>query len=276
MDITIHTMRMSRRLDTRERILAAAAAELVERGSLRIGAVAARAGVSRQTLHHHVGSRADLAAALRAGGHVGSNAPEASTRERILDAVVEVLARPTGSSASLEAIAHAAGVTKGAIYHHFPDRASLLQETARRVSFTGDLLAALAADAATDRERLLALARVYEMAVRERAPVIGGLIALGRRDPSIVPLVAGELLGEAAPHLVRWVAERQRAGAFRAVPPVVVVQLLFAPILIRVLFGDSTIQILRQAVASAVPDAAGDDFTRAGVDLLVDGLAGAG
>ena len=113
------------------------------------------------------------------------------------------------------------------------------------------------------------------MAVRERAPVIRGLIALGRRDPSIVPLVAGEVLGDAAPHLVRWVAERQRAGAFRAVPPVVVMQLLFAPIMLRVLFGDSTIRVLRQAAASAVPDAAGDDYTRAGVDLLVDGLVAA-
>lgn len=243
-------MRMSRRVDTRERILAAAAAELMERGSLRIGAVAARAGVSRQTLHHHV----------------GSNAPEASTRERILDAVVEVLARPTGSSASLEAIAHAAGVTKGAVYHQFPDRSSLLRATPRRSSLAGDLQAALAVDAASDRDRLLAVARAYEGAVRERAPIIRGLLALGRQDPAVVAVVAGEVLGEAVPHLVEWIVERQRSGALRPVPPVAVFQLLFAPILMRALFGDSTSQILRQAVASAVPDAAGDDFTRAGVD----------
>ena len=49
------------------------------------------------------------------------------TRERILDAAeIEMLARGVGK-ASLEQIARRAAVTRGAIYWHFEDKASLLQ-----------------------------------------------------------------------------------------------------------------------------------------------------
>jgi AcrR family transcriptional regulator len=47
------------------------------------------------------------------------------TRERLLQAAFEEIYRRGFQSASLETILRQAGVTKGALYHHFPDKASL-------------------------------------------------------------------------------------------------------------------------------------------------------
>jgi TetR/AcrR family transcriptional regulator, transcriptional repressor for nem operon len=47
------------------------------------------------------------------------------TRERLLQAAFEEIYRRGFQGASLETILEQAGVTKGALYHHFPDKAAL-------------------------------------------------------------------------------------------------------------------------------------------------------
>jgi TetR/AcrR family transcriptional regulator, transcriptional repressor for nem operon len=47
------------------------------------------------------------------------------TREKLLNAAFEEIYRRGFQAASLDAIISKAGVTKGALYHHFPDKASL-------------------------------------------------------------------------------------------------------------------------------------------------------
>jgi TetR/AcrR family transcriptional regulator, transcriptional repressor for nem operon len=47
------------------------------------------------------------------------------TRERLLQAAFEEIYRRGFQAASLETILKQAGVTKGALYHHFPDKAAL-------------------------------------------------------------------------------------------------------------------------------------------------------
>jgi TetR/AcrR family transcriptional regulator, transcriptional repressor for nem operon len=47
------------------------------------------------------------------------------TREKLLQAAFDEIYRRGFQSASLETILEQAGVTKGALYHHFPDKASL-------------------------------------------------------------------------------------------------------------------------------------------------------
>jgi TetR/AcrR family transcriptional repressor of nem operon len=53
-----------------------------------------------------------------------TRAPQA-TRERLLRAAFEEIYRRGFQAASLDAILARAGVTKGALYHHFPDKAAL-------------------------------------------------------------------------------------------------------------------------------------------------------
>src|SRR5688572_25732929 len=49
----------------------------------------------------------------------------AVTRDKLLKAAFEEIYRRGFQAASLDAILAKAGVTKGALYHHFPDKASL-------------------------------------------------------------------------------------------------------------------------------------------------------
>lgn len=60
-----------------------------------------------------------------------SAADAALTFEAILDEATEVFARSGFQNASLDAIARASGVTRGAVYHHFTDKLGLLQAVVR-------------------------------------------------------------------------------------------------------------------------------------------------
>jgi len=87
----------------------------------------------------------DAAAAELADGRDGlrGDRPEpAPTRDRILDAAARLLGRP-GSPIALDAIGTEAGLTKGALYHHFRDRRHLLAALAERISPVAAIAAAL-------------------------------------------------------------------------------------------------------------------------------------
>lgn len=57
-----------------------------------------------------------------------------ATREALLDAAEREFERHGVSRTSLQAIARAAGLTRGAIYHHFADKADLFNAMLRRMS----------------------------------------------------------------------------------------------------------------------------------------------
>ncbi len=257
---------------TRAAILQAAVLDLAEFGSLGLGRVAARAGVSRQAIHYHFGSRRGLADALRASGLAEPpDEEDRATRDRIVDAGVAVMARGVGTTA-LEAIAAEANVTKGAIYHHFPDRAALLRAIAGRLTFDDQLFTVIdAADGRPVRDVLLDLGRTYERAIEERAPIFRGLLGAERDDPEIVMVVVGEIIGRAAPRILAWVGERIRAGELRPVPPVVVPMLLFGPIAFRTIVGNPVVDRIRASAGEFAGEVPGD-LTAASVDALCTGI----
>ncbi|WIM87678.1 TetR/AcrR family transcriptional regulator [Candidatus Mycobacterium wuenschmannii] len=61
-------------------------------------------------------------------------APDASTRDRLLDAAMTLFARQGYASTSIADIQQACGLSpgSGALYKHFPSKKALLQEAARR------------------------------------------------------------------------------------------------------------------------------------------------
>jgi AcrR family transcriptional regulator len=62
------------------------------------------------------------------------SSPDASTRERLLDAAMALFARQGYTSTSIADIQRASGLSagSGALYKHFPSKKALLQEAARR------------------------------------------------------------------------------------------------------------------------------------------------
>lgn len=81
-----------------------------------------------------------------------------ATRERILDAAEEVFHHNGVSQTSLADIAAAAGVTRGAIYHHFADKADLFEAMMQRVfDPVEELVAELQAEIARHGDTLQSL-----------------------------------------------------------------------------------------------------------------------
>ena len=251
---------------TRRRILAAAAHELAS-GGLSTTRVAARAGVTRQAVHYHFGALPGLRAALAQAGHDLPVEPEGSTRERILEAAIRVMSRPDGRD-SFDAIADEAGVTRGALYHHFGDKRTLLVAVAGRVIPTDAFPAELDRSAGlADRDRLIGLLRVYQAELLARGELIRGLLTRARTEPMLAEVLAGEIIGQVGSVIFPWFQERMAAGAFRPVHPALALQLLVAPVALRVI-GEPMFHALHSA---GVPTAADD--LEGWVDLILAGLA---
>ena len=251
--------------DTRGAILDAAAEELASTGRLTVNGVAARAGVSRQAVHHHVGGLRGLHAALRERGIEPPGGAGADTRERLLDAAARVLARRTGE-ATIDDIAAEAGVTKGAFYHYFPERAALLREVVPRISPVDELLVAVRATAdLSDRDALAAIMRAYRDAMVRRAWLVQGIMSI--RDPELLDAVGSEIFVRAAPILVAWWQDRVARGGLRPLPPTLVIQALFGPGLAEIVLGPVVISRLR-ALGGAPAAEVAEDY----VDMLLRGI----
>lgn len=76
-----------------------------------------------------------------------------SSRERILDAAMEIFARYGYRRASMDQVAEAAGLTRQAVYHHFPGKEALFRAGVEALH-DGALEAAVAAGAAAEEAGL--------------------------------------------------------------------------------------------------------------------------
>jgi AcrR family transcriptional regulator len=253
----------------REAILAAARRRLGAGDDVSIQAVAAEAGVSRQTVHHYFGGAKGLRAALAAEGLAVDSAADEPTRERLVEAAIRIMSRPGGDLASIEAIAAEAGMTKGAVYHHFTDRAELLRAVARRVSPVDEMKEQIGPSAdLPPREGLIVIAGAYYKAMRTRADLIRNLAANSSRDPELAGVVMSEIIGQGAPLLLGWFALQVSRGHLRAVDPTLVIQALFGPVFLLITLGPAVFdEISKAGIHPAI------DNVEAYVDLLLRGIA---
>ena len=242
---------------------------LASSGSLSIQDVAAEAGVSRQTIHHYFGGRGGLRAALAAEGFRIGTADDQPTRDRLIDAAVRLFSRPGGGLISIEAIAAEAGLTKGAIYHHYADRAELLREVAHRVSPVGEMRAQIEPAAQLDaREGLIAIAQAYYAAMRTRADLVRNLVANSSQDPELARVVMAEIVGQGAPFIVAWIGLQVSKGNLRPIEPSLLMQGLFGPVFLLIVLGPAVFdELARIGIHPAI------DNVEAYVDLLLRGAA---
>ena len=255
---------------TREVILRAARRQFgADPAQLSIQAVAAEAGVSRQTVHHYFGGLRGLRAALAAEGLDTTSAQDEPTRDRLIDAAVRLLSRPGGGLISIEAIAAEAGLTKGAIYHHFTDRAELLRAVAHRVSPVEEMRTQIESSIQLDaREGLIAIARAYYAAMRARADLVRNLAANSSQDPELARVVMSEIIGQGAPLMVAWFGLHIQKGNLRPIDPALLIQALFGPVFLLIVLGPTVFdELARIGIHPAIDD------VEAYVDLLLHGAA---
>ncbi len=241
----------------------------VDPAGLSVRAIAAEAGVSRQTVHHYFGGLKGLRAALAAEGLDTANASDEPTRDRLIDAAARLFSRPGSGLISLEAIAAEAGLTKGAFYHHFADRAELLRAVARRVSPVEEMRAQIEPSIdLSAREGLIAMATAYYSAMRKRADLVRNLVANSSQDPELARVVMSEIIGQGAPLMIAWFAFQIQKGNLRPIDPALLIQGLFGPVFLMIVLGPTVFdELARIGIRPAI------DNIEAYVDLLLHGAA---
>lgn len=252
----------------RNAILAAARhAFTSDLAALSIQRIAAEAGVSRQTVHHYFGGLKGLRVALAAEGLDTANASDEPTRDRLIAAAARLLSRPGSGLISIEAIAAEAGLTKGAFYHHFADRAELLRAVARRVSPVEEMRAQIQPSIELGaREGLIAITRAYYEAMRKRADLVRNLAANSSQDPELARVVMAEIIGQGAPMMLAWFALQIQKGNLRPIDPSLLIQALFGPVFLMIVLGPTVFDELAQiGIHPAI------DNIEAYVDLLLHG-----
>jgi AcrR family transcriptional regulator len=232
----------------REAILAAARRHFtLDADSLSVQAIAAEAGVSRQTVHHYFGGLKGLRAALATEGLDTATVQDEPTRDRLIDAGERLFSRPGSGLISIEAISAEAGLTKGAFYHHFVDRGELLRAVARRVSPVEEIRAQIQPSIELGaREGLIAITRAYYEAMRKRADLVRNLAANSSQDPELGRVVMAEIIGQGAPMMLAWFALQSQKGNLRPIDPSLLIQGLFGPVFLLIVLGPTVFGELAQ------------------------------
>lgn len=109
-----------------------------------------------------------------------------TTVERILDATWKLLEAGGDEAATMSAVAREVGISRQAVYFHFPDRSSLLVALARHVDDHRDLeqWVARIETASGGVERLRVLARMQAARNPQIAPVARAIDGARHRDPA--------------------------------------------------------------------------------------------
>jgi AcrR family transcriptional regulator len=172
-----------------------------------------------------------------------------STRDRILDAAMELFGRNGFKGTSITAIETAVGLTPGAggIYHHFPSKQALLEAGIQRHL---DRLAALRdirtilGELGDLRAELTVLARYTLAELDHEADLLRIMLTEARSRPELVERAINQLVGATYTGFAHWLTERagvepERADALAANA----LGALFSTRLLRLVLGRDPISV---------------------------------
>jgi AcrR family transcriptional regulator len=178
--------------------------------------IARLSGVSWPTVKRHVGSKEALRSRLvREQPELVRSVRD--TRSRLLDAAASVFAHHGYERATLDEVAHVAGLTKGAVYWHFESKAhlfrALLAEYDRREAEFSDAQAERARASSDPEQAIVALvkaehARLVESPEWARLPA--EFLAAGREEAIRTELASALLRRRSG--LGVWLRELANAG----------------------------------------------------------------
>jgi AcrR family transcriptional regulator len=139
-------------------------------------------------------------------------ASEVSTRDRLLDAALEVFMAQGYEGARLADVARTAGLTTGAVYSNFRNKAELLSEAlgGRTSAEIDALLGAIPAESLPDALRLLGRGLVDPPHARARTLLLDAIVA-ARRDDDLARLLHDRAERRGG-QLAQLLAGAQRAG----------------------------------------------------------------
>jgi AcrR family transcriptional regulator len=213
----------------REKFLRQAPKVLARNPSASVADLAAAAGASRASFYRHFRSKHALLEALEV-------TPEPGTRERILEAAVEMVAERTVSALSMDELAERARVSRATLYRIFPGKASLLAGLIETYSPL-EPVAQLLSTRGDERPELL-IPELARTAYRATAGHVGLIRVLFTEISSLSPEteeVAARTITRIAGQLVMYLTAQMAAGTLRPAHPLLALQSLVGPVLFHIL-----------------------------------------
>ncbi len=165
-------------------------------------------------------------------------APE-ERQEAILKAALDVFSEHGFAAARLEDVASRAGVAKGTLYLYFPDKETLFERMLQSVAAPAlELLARLAeAETVPPAAAISALLAFFETEVigTPREKVIRLIVTEGPRFPRLAKFYYDEVISKGLA-AIRTIAAREAHGSFNAEALSRFPQLIFAPLLMSIMW----------------------------------------
>jgi AcrR family transcriptional regulator len=233
-------------MTTRERIIAAAERLFADQGydGTTMDQIAAAAGLTKATVYRHVRGKDELRQ-LVAPTLPDADLSSRDARAAILDAAMTLVAAQGFARTTLDEIADAAGVSRGAIYWHFKNKTELI--TALVASYTPfPRLATLLED--TGNQSFEAVARqVYAIIAEvlgERSDFLRAALSEVQTNPELAMILLNNLFVPVFQPLVGIMQRDMQRGVLHPVDPFLAMQGLIAPLLMHLIVREPLAQLL--------------------------------
>ncbi|HEX2645827.1 MAG TPA: helix-turn-helix domain-containing protein [Candidatus Dormibacteraeota bacterium] len=226
----------------RERILNRARVVVALGGRPTVEDFAAAAGVSRASFYRAFKSREQLLEAL-------NRPPEPDSRERILDAALEMVGAQGLGSLSMEDLADRAGVSRATLYRLFPGKAALFTALMDAYSPLEPVVAILTAkqDQPPDvvmPEIALAVFRTIHGSGEDRTGLLRAVFFEVSRMAPDTEEATRDLVGRTVGLVAMYIAAQMEAGRLRRMHPLLALQLLIGPIFFHLMTRTTAQRVL--------------------------------
>lgn len=223
----------------RERFLEHATGVLARNPNASVADLATAAGASRASFYRHFRSRQALLDALEVS-------PEPGTRDRILEAGIEMLGTRPLAALSMDELAERSEVSRATLYRLFPGKSALLLalvETYSPLETVAGLLTTRYEDAPS--VLMPELARTAFRAVAGRMGLMRTLFFEVSALSPEAEEVARETLTRVVGLLVMYIATQMNAGRLRRAHPFLALQSFIGPVLFHILTRPLAERVLR-------------------------------
>jgi AcrR family transcriptional regulator len=213
----------------RERFLQKAPGVLAENPNAAVAELAAAAGASRASFYRHFKSRQALLEALEV-------APEPGTRERLLEAALEMVGDRGVSALSMDDLAERAKVSRATLYRLIPGKAALLTALIHAYSPLEPVAELLSTRGEEPPEVIMPeLARTAYRAVAGRTGLMRVIFFEVSALSPETEEVAAQALTRVVGLLVAYVMCHMSAGRLRPMHPLLALQAFIGPIFFHIL-----------------------------------------